>query len=472
MLFNSYLFLFVFLPVVLAGFFLLRGWEPRRAPYWWLLAASLVFYAWPRPAHLLLLGASIVVNYALGLALARRGGRDLLVLGVAANVILLAAFKYTPLTVPLGISFITFQQIAYLVDTYRGDVERPALVDLSLVVALFPHVVAGPLLRYTDTAPQLRDARGVRPASDLAVGVTLFVAGAFKKVMFADSLAVYVAAVFDGSAPTGAVATGEAWAGALAYTLQLYFDFSGYSDMALGLSRMVGIRLPLNFDGPYRAASAIEFWKRWHMTLSRFLFEYLYFPLWGGRRSRLVRHVGLVTTMAIAGLWHGVGVTFLVWGLLHGLYLVVNHLWRDLRRAIGLAAPQRRWGRPVAVLVTFVAVVVAWTIFRAPTWEAATAMLRGLAGLSGTHGLGAFGAVPGASARRGLATIAVLLGVVWLAPTAAAWLARWSPALDPLPPAPWQWSPTPAWGALVGAMAAVCLYFMLARQVEFLYFQF
>jgi alginate O-acetyltransferase complex protein AlgI len=461
-----------FLPLVLAGFHMLRIHASPRAPFLWLLAASLVFYAWAEPRHLALLLALIIVNHVIAVTLARTGRGLLLALGVVLDVAVLAVFKSTTLTVPLGLSFITFQLLAYLVDTYRGDIERHDLIDLGLVVTMFPHLVAGPILRYTDTAPQLRHAREPGPGHDLAVGVTLFVAGLFKKVMLADGLAVYVGAVFDGSARAGTVGVAEAWAGALAYTLQLYFDFSGYSDMALGLARMMGIRLPLNFDAPYRAASAIEFWKRWHMTLSRFLFEYLYFPLWGGRASRYARYAGLLVTMAIAGLWHGVGVTFLVWGLLHGVYLVVNHVWREARRALGLAGPRGWWGRPLGIAVTFAAVVVAWTIFRAPTWDAALAMLRGLAGASGVSGLGAFGAVPGASARRGLGVIVVLLAVVWFAPTLSAWLARYSPALDAPAPARWQWSPTPAWGALVGVMAALCLYFMLARRMEFLYFQF
>ena len=402
MLFNSYEFILLFLPVTLAGFFLL-GRVRMAYGAGWLALASLAFYARWNAAYVLLLCASIAVNYGFGLALAarprERRGR-LLAVAVAANLALLGYFKYAnffaaevgallgaplglgDIVLPLGISFYTFTQIAFLVDTARGEAREPNFVHYVLFVTYFPHQIAGPILHHGEMMPQFAQPAIYRPRhADVAIGLSLFVMGLFKKVVLADGIAVYAGPVFAQAAagqPPGIV---EAWCGALAYTFQIYFDFSGYSDMAVGISRLFNIRLPVNFDSPYRAANITEFWRRWHMTLSRFLRDYLYIPLGGNRRGPERRTANLMAVMLLGGLWHGAGWTFLIWGGLHGLYLVVNHAWRATPlRALTAAGP----GRWLAWALTFAAVVVAWVFFRAPTAEAAFAVLRGMAGLNGT----------------------------------------------------------------------------------------
>src|SRR6266403_2077476 len=388
MLFSSYTFLFQFLPATVLAFAAARRHSPR-AGIMVLAGASLFFYGAWRPVYLLLLIASIAVNFALGLRMEdplRR--RAIGSLGVALNLAGLCYFKYTnfifdslnvltgaPLpfvniVLPLGISFFTFQQIAYLVDVMRGAKVERDIVSYTLFVSFFPHLIAGPLVHHAEMIPQFKRGRSGRSAVLAARGLAIFAAGLFKKVVIADNLAQFVSPVFAHLDAGGGVTTSWAWLATLAYSLQIYFDFSGYSDMAIGLALLFGIRLPVNFRSPYRATSIIEFWRRWHITLSRLLREYLYIPLGGNRLGEQRRYVNLLVTMLLGGLWHGAGWNFVIWGGLHGIYLCINHLWRGWRGdpALASAAAMNSMAtRIVSWAVTFFAVVIAWVFFRAKT---------------------------------------------------------------------------------------------------------
>ncbi|HWW71706.1 MAG TPA: MBOAT family O-acyltransferase, partial [Duganella sp.] len=346
MLFNSLSFLLLYLPVVYAGYCLLAHWRPRWTAGW-LALASLFFYGYWDARYLPLLLASILFNYRCGLRIAAGGGRRKrwLVFALAANLSLLAYYKYAnffidslnhvagahlpgwAVVLPIGISFFTFTQIAFLVDCHRGLAGEYRFTHYTLFVSYFPHLIAGPVLHHKEMMPQF-DTRPAPNAADFAVGISIFVMGLAKKIFLADPLSVLVAPVFGAGAEPQLI---EAWIGALAYTMQLYFDFSGYSDMAIGLSRLFGVKLPLNFNSPYQAANIGEFWRRWHMTLSRFLRDYLYVPLGGNRSGQPARYRNLMLTMILGGLWHGAGWTFVAWGGLHGLYLVLHHAWLALR---------------------------------------------------------------------------------------------------------------------------------------------
>src|ERR1700761_4018836 len=355
MLFNSYPFIFLFLPVVLSGYFGARR-AGDLAPVVWLALASLAFYSFSNWQFVPLLLASIAFNYGIGYLLIARPLRPAsrfaaLTVGVAGDLIVLAIFKYAGffaanlnamfatgiavhILLPVGISFYTFTQIAFLVDAYRGQVARYALPHYALFVSYFPHLIAGPILHHKDMIPQFERAESKRPDPHLILcGLIFFAIGLLKKTCLADGIQPLVTLAFGPAPPS----FDQAWIGALAYTFQLYFDFSGYSDMAIGISLMFGVFLPLNFNSPYKAVSIIDFWRRWHMTLSQFLRDYLYIPLGGNRRGRVMRYVNLMLTMVLGGLWHGAAWTFVAWGALHGVYLCINHAWNNF----GPAAPRR-----------------------------------------------------------------------------------------------------------------------------------
>jgi D-alanyl-lipoteichoic acid acyltransferase DltB (MBOAT superfamily) len=366
---------------------------------------------------------------------------------------------------PIGISFFTFTQIAYLVDCHRGGAGEYRLVHYTLFVSYFPHLVAGPVLHHKEMMPQFD-----RPArfdmADIAIGLSIFIIGLAKKVLLADPISLLVGPVF---APHAQPQLAEAWVGTLAYTFQLYFDFSGYSDMAIGLSRLFGVRLPLNFNSPYKAANISDFWRRWHMTLSRFLRDYLYVPLGGNRHGELSRYRNLMLTMVLGGLWHGAGWTFVAWGALHGAYLVIQHGWQA---AIGPPAP-RWWGR----WLTLLAVMVAWVVFRAPDLATAGEVLQGLIGANGV------------SLPRGLAgwetPLAALgwhpafTGIRWIdiggpalpALLVAVLLALYAPNTQQLFGLSFQWTPD-KWRSVLMAMVFLGCLFNMNKVSEFLYFQF
>jgi alginate O-acetyltransferase complex protein AlgI len=395
MLFNSWPFIFVFLPAALAGYFWL-GRSSNLAPVWWLALASLAFYSVGNWQFVPLLVASVAFNYFVGWLLIERQLRRatrvaVLTVGVAGDLLVLGTFKYagffaaninamfsTGFTVnillPVGISFYTFTQIAFLVDAYRGNVARYGLPHYALFVTYFPHLIAGPILHHKDMIPQFESERSKRPDPHLMLcGLIIFAIGLFKKTCLADGIQPLVAPAFGANTPS----FDQAWIGALAYTFQLYFDFSGYCDMAIGISLMFGIFLPLNFNSPYKATSIIDFWRRWHMTLSQFLRDYLYIPLGGNRHGRTLRYVNLVITMLLGGLWHGAAWTFVAWGALHGAYLCINHAWSNYGPAV---APRfARVANIAALTLTFVSVVVAWVFFRADSISSATFVLSRMA---------------------------------------------------------------------------------------------
>jgi D-alanyl-lipoteichoic acid acyltransferase DltB (MBOAT superfamily) len=510
MLFNSAAFLFCFLPLTAAGFWVLGRGICGAKERIWLIAASLVFYGWWNPRYLALIVGSIAFNYVMGegirrlRSVKRDRARLLLVLGVGLNLGTLAYFKYWDLfrassntlvgthfdllhiALPLGISFFTFEQISFLVDTYRLGSAAHKPLDYSFFVLFFPRVIAGPILRPSELFPQIegRDARAT--ASDAIVGLTVFVLGLAKKVLIADSVAPAAAAVFNSAAAGAPLHLLEAWGGALAYTVQLYFDFSGYSDMAIGLGLLFGIRLPLNFASPYKAASIIDFWRRWHMSLSRFLRDYLYIPLGGSHEGPARRYVNLMATMVLGGLWHGASWTFAAWGGLHGLYLLINHAWHNVRRSFGFDTAGRWWPMAAARTTSMVAVVVAWVFFRAPTWAAARTMLEGMIGLHGVSvprriaplvsamsgirvrgdGLGSFGDVPMA------AMVAGGLALALFAPSTAELTAEWQP-LKSGDTRGFLGRPSFAGGVVIGAILLFALLTVFrSPPSEFLYYRF
>ena len=390
MLFNSYVFILAFLPLTLLGYYLL-GKLPERIPLnkLFLVLASFVFYGYNNPRYVPIIVCSILVNYALsqGMLVARRKciRLPLMLLGLALNLGVLFYFKYhdffvsnmnsafglhfalNNLALPLGISFFTFQQLSYVIDSYKRTVPRYNILDYALFVTFFPQLVAGPIVLHSEIVPQFADPKNRRFNFDnFAPGLYAFALGLFKKVIVADTFGVAVEAGF-GAAQT--LNTAEAWFVALGYTLQLYFDFSGYCDVATGVALMFNIKLPLNFNSPYKSLNIREFWQRWHMTLSRFLTNYIYFPLGGSRRGTVRTCINLMIVFLASGLWHGAGWLFLLWGLLHGLASV---LYRLFRRQYDALHPALQW------LLTFGFVVVAWVFFRATSLTDAMAILKSM----------------------------------------------------------------------------------------------
>lgn len=406
MLFNSYFFIFVFLPVSLLGFYWMGSRNHHRIAISWLVGVSLFFYAWWNPAYLGLILGSMLFNYALGVVLGRGQGvknKRVLFFGVAVNLALIGYFKYAnffidsfnsalglgysveEIILPLAISFFTFQQIAYLVDAHKGEAREYNFLNYCLFVTFFPQLIAGPIVHHRDVLPQFaKNTLYKLNYSHLAIGVSIFAIGLFKKVVLADSLAPIATPIFTSVEQGVELSFVESWVGALAYTFQIYFDFSGYSDMAIGLARMFGVVLPQNFNSPYKSESIIEFWRRWHITLSTFLRDYLYIPLGGNKKGKSRRHFNLLVTMLLGGLWHGAGWTFIVWGGLHGLYLILNHSWLSICRAMEWDVGKKSFlGRIFARVITFVAIVVAWVFFRADSLAGANSMLLAMAGANG-----------------------------------------------------------------------------------------
>jgi alginate O-acetyltransferase complex protein AlgI len=523
-LFNSYDFILVFIPAIGCLYYLLghAGWY--RAAISSLVLGSLFFYGWWNPVYVPLLLASIAFNFLLGRALTATGSdvtRKLgVVLGIGANLGALAYFKYANffidninaaigtgyhlerIILPLAISFFTFQQITYLVDASKKQVQEPSFLRYCLFVTFFPQLIAGPIVHHGEMLPQFAERQVFRfNHAHLAIGATIFVLGLFKKVVIADEMAVYATPVFDAAETGVALDFFAAWGGALAYTFQLYFDFSGYSDMAVGLAYLFGIRLPLNFFSPYKARNIIEFWRRWHISLSRFLRDYVYIPLGGSRFGNTRRYSNLMTTMVLGGLWHGAGWTFVAWGALHGLYLMINHGWHAVRRAAGRPDTSDSWASiAFGQTVTFLAVVVAWVFFRAESFPAAMNILNGMSGANGivlpasyldqlnrvaplgSHLQGAglifSESVPYFPGYVQLLQLATLFAVAWFAPNVYQLLGRHNPALDithvtvrsdARPRLGWR--PGVVWALVVFAMLFWSLSAM-DRTSEFLYFQF
>jgi alginate O-acetyltransferase complex protein AlgI len=471
-LFNSYEYLLWFLPATLVGFFLL-GRRPLAAQTW-LTLASLFFYGWWNPWHLPLIAGSIVFNFAVAAALRRGAGGAMLAFGVAANLVLLGIFKYADfflanaarvvgeappllhLALPLGISFFTFTQIAYLVDVRRGKAQEPVFVNYALFVTFFPHLLAGPILHHSEMMPQFAQVTNKRPQWDnLAAGLFLLAIGLAKKVLIADIFAPIADAGFAAPATLAAPA---AWAAVLAYTMQIYFDFSGYTDMALGAARMFNIRMPINFDSPYRATDIRDFWHRWHITLSRFLREYLYIPLGGNRGGDVRTAANVLATFLLGGLWHGAAWTFVIWGLLHGLAMILCRAWGRL----GVPLP-----RVLAWALTFLFVTVSWVFFRATSLDGALAMLKAMGGGNPAPAMSAF-AWLGDVASRLAVTLSVPSSWV-LVPPLIGLLVVFRRANSNALTATFH--PTALNGAFVALALPLCI-LQLARPTPFLYFNF
>ena len=458
MLFHSQGFLLIFLPLVVGLYYAAAGRIAVRE--WLIISASAGFYAWWDVRFLPLLLGAVVVAWLIAEAYFRTSRRWLLSAGVVISLALLAAFKYLDfltgilretigialpapgIALPIGISFFTFQIISYLIDVGRGVAPRYGFRRFAVVILLFPHLIAGPIVRHVELAPELdADPRRDGLAERMSRGLALLIIGVATKVFIADRLAPHADAVF-ADAAAGPVGFAEAWGGALAFALQIYFDFAAYSEMAMGLALMLGLRFPMNFDMPYRATSLRDFWRRWHMSLSRFLRDYLYVPLGGSRHGFLRFTLATMLTMGLCGLWHGAGWPFVIWGLLHGAGLVVCRAWQErgppLPAALG-------W------VLTLLFAVAAFVPFRAPDLASTLAMLTGMSGGAG------MGEVP--SGRRA-ALLAVAFGLAmlpWSNPEIVRRFLRPNPAL-----------------AALGAILAVWCVLEVGRgqPQSFIYFQF
>ena len=458
MLFNSFEFIFIFLPLALFIFYFLVNKKLNRPAVFSLVLLSLVFYSYWNHKYVLLIMASIAVNYATGCLLRKKGSKKILAAGITFNLLLLGYYKYCnffadninhifhlniePLNIflPLAISFFTFTQIAYIVDVYRNREIKYDLASYSLFVLFFPHLIAGPIVYHREIIPQFQDEKTFKVNYlNISTGILLFFIGLFKKVIVADYFSPHVAAVFElAENPTFF----EAWAGTLSYTMQIYFDFSGYTDMALGLACLFNIKMPHNFDSPYKSNSIIEFWRRWHITLSRFLRDYLYIPLGGNRLGTPRKYANLMITMLLGGLWHGAGWTFVVWGGLHGIYLCVNHQCRTMKIKIH---------RLAARALTFTAVAVAWIFFRARDMDSALKVLSGCFGLNG------FDLHPRYATKEEVFFILLALAAVNLLPNSLHLAGNLKPSVK--------------WLAFAVLLALVSLT-MIDNPSEFLYFQF
>jgi len=413
MLFNSFDFLFIFAPVVLIVFFIVCSTGLNGIAIIWLILASLFYYGLWNPANICLVIGSILFNFALGKTLSNYENiilwkrvinkKALFVFGLTSNLLLLGYYKYAnffidnvniisgssihieKIILPLAISFFTFQQITFLVDAYRGQTLKINFLNYCLFITFFPKLIAGPITYPREFFPQIirRDVYKFN-IENIAIGLTFFFIGLFKKVAIADNVSCYVTPVFNASEQNTLITFTAAWVGAIAYALQIYFDFSGYSDMAIGLGRMFGIQLPLNFHSPYKSINIIDFWRRWHITLSRFLRDYIYIPLGGNRKGDIRKNINIIITMLLGGLWHGAGWTFVLWGGLHGICLVINHMFRALRIKLGqdLNKPSLL-GRGLSRAITFIIVTIGWVLFRADSFHGAYNIIQAMVGIHG-----------------------------------------------------------------------------------------
>lgn len=502
MLFNSHLFLLFFLPATLLGASLLKRWGNSSFLSFWLIGVSLVFYQFSDSGYIFLLLLSVIVNYQIAGFLLRTPLTALLqrrtafTLCLIFNLGLLGYFKYAQFgtdilqaltgvhwiirthLLPLGISFFTFSQLMYLVDVYAGLVEKPyRFLSYLEFVVFFPYLIAGPIARHDEIIPQFAQNNSAVPAEKRAMGWSFLAIGLFKKVIIADHLGLLAKPVFERAAEGGVLTLGPAWAGALSYTLQLYFDFSGYSDMAVGLGYLLGITLPFNFNSPFKARNVIDFWQRWHITLTRFLTNYIYNPLllsisrwriqkgwapFSAQNPTAIAFFSVVAfptllTMLVAGVWHGAGWPFVAFGLVHGFYLIVNHAWRTLRTKHSNPSYSAFWGQGL----TFVCVVCSLVFFRSKDLTSAWTLFQAMAGKNGWRG--EFLTPPFVTCS----SLAALLGVVWVLPNTQEWLS----GSKGLYQKGFPWTPQWTRAVWIGALAALAILFIQASP-EFLYFEF
>ena len=545
MLFNSPVFIFLFLPLTIFGYFCVWRTSSSSSAKLFLITASLVFYGWWNPLNLPVIGVSVAFNYLIGsvllnkkLSLGRLPPNTTLVVGIIFNLGLLGYFKYLNFSVnvfnhlfemdigigeillPLGISFFTFQQIGFLIDANARQIKAPKFLDYVLFVTFFPQLIAGPIVQYREMMPQFARPflKGVT-ASDFSVGLTLFIIGFFKKTVLADLMMLYSDMTFNAAAQGHAIEFLESWGGAIAFSLQLYFDFSGYSDMAVGLGRMVGICVPLNFNSPYIATSVIEFWTRWHMTLTRFFNAYVYSPITLQlTRMRLASGKGVlaerlpgsgafayliafptISTMFLIGIWHGADYTFALLGVFHGVALVMNHVWRVLRGKFTLAKDRdiKSW-KVFCMFLTFLVVTSSFVLFRSENLSAALNMYEGMLGISGFAlppgivkliefwGVNYVGTVRALMDYQFFWTAALLL-VVFVAPNSQEILisslnqTRTESSgkreeynfynIKPQRFKSFTWQPNRFWGLCIGVVASIAL-FSFSDSNAFVYFEF
>lgn len=472
MLFNSPEYIFFFLPIALILYFLLLKYSSGNTAKTWLVFASLFFYAWWKLEYLLLISTSIIVNYYLGRYILRAKNKKnatlLLIAGIVLNVGLLAYFKYTnffldnltwllndkfsalDIVLPLAISFFTFQQIAYLSDCYGDHDKDYNLLDYSLFVTFFPQLIAGPIVHHREMMPQFSELDNSRfHSSNFARGLFIFGLGLFKKMAIADTFAVWANAGYDSNAP---LAFFDAWQVSLSYTFQLYYDFSGYTDMAIGAALMFNIRLPINFNSPYKALNIQDFWRRWHITLSRWLKDYVYIPLGGSRCTKTRTSINLFFTFLIGGIWHGAGWTFIIWGALHGVAIVIFRMWNQTGVKLHAA---------LSWLITFMFVNAAWVFFRAETVGDALRVLRGMTGMNGIYG-------NTATAKFTLLFTTLFGLIAFLAPNTMEMANHTLPYNRYF-----RYKKTVAVGLVTGcAMGLGVLFILVSESSEFLYFNF
>ncbi len=481
MLFNSYTYIFLFLPIVALVYFAINRSKHWVVGKYWLVAASLFFYSYWDVSYLPLLLGSILFNYYAGKALAeKRMGKTALVLSCVLNIAFLGYFKYADffitninlatnaslpllqIVLPLAISFFTFQQISYLVDSFKGAVKHNDPLDYMLFVTFFPQLIAGPIVHHSEMMPQFaRDELKLPNSLNIAKGLFVFFIGLFKKVVIADTFATWATQGFDVAVKLTLI---EAWVASLSYTGQLYFDFSGYTDMAIGAALVFNIKLPVNFNTPYKSLDIQEFWQRWHMTLSRFLRDYIYIPLGGNLKGELVAARNALITFILGGLWHGAGWTFIFWGFMHGAGLVLLRFWRKL----GVSIPALP-----AWVITFLFVNVGWVFFRAKEWSDAFKILRGMVGLDGIKLPGPLAGKLGFLAEHGV-TFGNYLNAVNGSGLTVVWLLLFLPisvlgpnSMDIAERFQFNWKT-----ALVLILMATIAILHLNRVSEFLYFQF
>lgn len=498
MLFNSYIFIFLFLPLTVILFHGFRHFGYARLAIFTLVSASFVFYAWWKLEYLFLLLGLMGADFAIASKIQQHRGanrhraRVYLTLGLLINLGALGYYKYAnffidnlnvltgfdltlaTIVLPIGISFFTFQKIAFLIDLYQDKVDHFNAMDYALFVTFFPQLIAGPIVHHSEMMPQFAQLKRVSSPMFL-LGVTTFIIGLAKKVLLADTAALYSTPVFDAAWNSIQPDLLTAWSAVIAYTAQIYFDFSAYSDMAIGIGLMFGIHLPINFDSPYKSASIIEFWRRWHITLSRFLRDYLYIPLGGNRQGPGRRYLNLYITMVLGGIWHGAGWTFLIWGALHGAYLIINHGWHSILKRHDLSALHNSLAfKLFAHALTLLAVMIAWVFFRAP--DTATAMTL-LSGMSGLHGVTVDNGSAPVDSLTGLLVCGGLMLVAFFMPNTQQLTGYIGPAGAYRSHVPKHfslllaWKPSAQWASYAGLLLALCL-MSLSQVSEFIYFQF
>lgn len=502
MVFSSLEFIYLFLPPTLLVFLVLRYFAWERGIIIWLIIASALFYAWWSISYLLLLLASVIINYALHSLLLNRRSKIILGLGVGANLITLAYFKYADFFIeninvlisaqlplldvilPLAISFFTFQQISFLFDTYRQKVSQCDFAKYCLFVTFFPQLIAGPIVLQKHTIPQFKLAVFQNHLFlNLAVGGALFAVGLFKKIVLADSMAPIANEVFNLAQDGYAVPMQAAWLGTVSYTMQIYFDFSGYCDMALGLARMFAIKLPVNFNSPYQALSIVDFWRRWHITLSAFLRDYLYIPLGGSRYGKTRQYLALMLTMLLGGLWHGASWTFVFWGFLHGFYLAVNHTWSVLTENITVFP--KFLTDLVSRIITLMAVMISWVFFRAESFDAAVLVLQGMFGFTRFYAFNSWTELL-AESNVIWAQCLLLTFIVLFLPNSMQWLQHYRPVLESkkliiknkglaeIFRNLFVWRPTVIWSSSLFFLISTSLLYLYQNNnlTEFIYFNF